>query len=311
MEKDEIKHSILAERYRPTYLNEYVGNEKLKKFISQCIQDNDIPHLLLYSGPGTGKTTLAKIIVNNIQCEYIYLNASEERGMDVIRDKVIRFASSATFEPLKVIILDEADYMTPISLASLRNILETFSNTTRFILTCNYIEKIPDPIKSRCQTIKIHPPSRMDVAKHLNDIIEKEQIKYEAKDLGLIINKHYPDIRKMFNNIQLSLDRDSNTLMLDKSLLVSSVYVDEVVKKLKNPNNKTLQEIRQIVVDSGSNDFDELYRVLFDKVEEYASGSEVGLCIIALHDHMYKANFRIDKEINIMSLIATILNIKK
>ena len=311
MMKDKIKHSILAEKYRPTELNEYVGNEKLKDFISQCIQDNDIPHLLLYSGPGTGKTTLAKLIINNIDCDYIYINASEERGMDVIRDKVMRFASSATFEPLKVVILDEADFMTPTALASLRNILETFSNTTRFILTCNYIEKIPDPIKSRCQTIKINPPSKMDVAKHLNNVMEKEGIIYEPKDLGLIITKHYPDIRKMFNNIQLSINKNTNTLTLDKSLLVSSIYIDEVIESLKKPTHKTLSNIRQIIADSGTSDFDELYRVLFDKIEEYSSGNEVGLCIIAIHDHMYKANFRIDKEINIISLISTILNIKK
>jgi DNA polymerase III delta prime subunit len=307
----EIKHSILAEKYRPKSLDTYMGNEKLKEFIQQCIDNNDIPHLLLYGDAGTGKTSLAKLIVNNMDCDYLYINSSDERGIDTIRDKVSRFASSVSFTSIKVVILDEADYITPIALASLRNVIETFSSSTRFILTCNYIEKIIDPIKSRCQTIKILPPSKSEIAKHLSWVLEEEKIIYELNDIALIVNKHYPDLRKMLNSIQLFTDKKDNTLKIDQSILTSSVYVKEVISKLRQPTYHTLKEIRQIIANSNVSDFDELYDALFRDVDLYAKDINVGLVIITLEEYYYKSNFKIDKEINIIACISKILEIIK
>ena len=160
-------HGLWVERYRPQDLSTYVGNEHLKSKVERFLDDGNVPHLLLYGRAGGGKTTLAKIIVNSIECDYLYINASDERNIDLVRDKLKTFASSIGFKPMKIVILDEADYLNVNSAQpALRNLMETFSAHCRFILTCNYVEKIIDPIQSRCQTYKIIPPSKKDVALH-------------------------------------------------------------------------------------------------------------------------------------------------
>ena len=300
------ENSLFVEKYRSKALDEYVGNEQLKQIVSQYIDKNDIQNLLLYGTPGTGKTTLAKLIVNNIDCDFLYINASDERGIDTIRDKVQGFASSASFKPLKIIILDEADFLTIQAQASLRNIIETYSRTTRFILTCNYLERIIDPLQSRCQVLKITPPSKKEVAQHVAGILEQESINYELNDLVVVVNKHYPDVRKILNTCQVnSVDAE---LKLDKALLVSSGYTDAILKELKSPSKNSFKNIRQILADSNLSDFDEIYRFLYDNLDEYAKdGAQQAMIIIEIENYMYHANFRIDKEISVMALISKIL----
>ena len=299
-------HGLLVERYRPIELENYVGNEHIKKTIKQYLGQNDIQNLIFYGPAGTGKTTLAKLIVKNLDCEHLYINASDERGIETIRDKVSGFASSASFKPLKVVILDEADFLTIQAQASLRNVIETFSRTTRFLLTCNYIERIIDPLQSRCQTLKVVPPSKQDIAYHLMDVFKSEEVDCSADDLKLIINQYYPDIRKMLNTIQLSI-QDSE-VVIDKSVLVSSNYMVQVLKELKNakPNWRT---IRQIIANANVNDFEEFYRYLYDNASIYANGNE-GMVAIYINEYSYQSNFRIDKEINIMALIAKLIELK-
>ena len=303
MNKD---HGLLVEKYRPDTLDNYVGNEHIKKTISQYLGQNDIQNLIFYGPAGTGKTTLAKIIVKNLDCEHLYINASDERGIETIRDKVSGFASSASFKPLKVVILDEADFLTIQAQASLRNVIETFSRTTRFILTCNYIERIIDPLQSRCQTLKVIPPSKQDIAYHCMDVFKNEEVGCGADDLKLIINQYYPDIRKMLNTIQLSIQ--DGEVVIDKSVLVSSNYMTSVLKELtkKKPN---WREIRQIIANANVQDFEELYRYLYDNANVYADGSE-GMVAIYINEYSYQSNFRIDKEVNAMALIAKLIELK-
>ncbi len=160
------QHTLWVEKYRSNTLANYVGNENIKQTVQKYLDQNDIQNFLFYGPAGTGKTTLAKLIVNNLDCDYLYINASDERGIDTIRDKVSGFASAASFKPLKVVILDEADFITIQGQAALRNVIETYSRTTRFILTCNFVERIIDPLQSRCQVLKIVPPSKNDIAKY-------------------------------------------------------------------------------------------------------------------------------------------------
>ena len=300
------KHTLLNERYRPTTLDGYVGNEQLKTTIAKYLEQNDIQNYLFHGQAGTGKTTLAKIVINNLDCESLYINASDERGIETIRDKVVSFASVASFKPLKVVILDEADFLTIQAQASLRNVIETYSKSTRFILTCNFIERIIDPIQSRCQTFKIQAPTKSDVAKHLVNILETEKTNFDLKQIKSLVNQYYPDIRKMLNTIQASTV--DNTLSLDKSTLASTSYMSDVLKELTldKPNYTT---IRQTIADSNTSEFDELYRYLFDNSDKYLPNKQ-GTVAMLINEHQYQSNFRIDKEINTMSLIQNLINNK-
>jgi len=307
---ENTQNSLLVERYRPSKLENYVGNEQIKKSISKYLEQNDIQNLIFYGPSGTGKTTLAKLCVQNLNCDHLYINASDERGIETIRDKVQGFASVASFKPLKVVILDEADFLTIQAQASLRNIIETFSRTTRFIMTCNFVERIIDPLQSRCQVLKIVPPTKKDVAKHLAWILGEESISFEISDLVPLVNQYYPDLRKCINTIQLStVDGGANDLYLnlDQSILVSSNYIDKVITALSNKSK--FNDIRQIIADANVDDFDELFRALYERASEYLPGKE-GTVAILINEHQYKANFRIDKEINTMSLIQNLINNK-
>jgi len=301
------ENSLFVEKYRSQTLEDYVGNEQLKQIIGKYIETNDIQNLLLYGTPGTGKTTLAKIIVKNINCDYLYINASDERGIDTIRDKVQGFASSASFKPIKIIILDEADFLTIQAQASLRNIIETYSRTTRFILTCNYLERIIDPLQSRCQVLKITPPSKKEAAQHVSNILETEGVNYEISNLALVVNKYYPDIRKILNTCQTNII-ESN-LKIDESILVSG-YKDKLLKELKSPGKSSFKNIRQIIADSNIEDFEDVFRFLYDSMDEYVKDDmNKGVITIIIEEYMFHANFRIDKEINLMALISKILQV--
>jgi replication factor C small subunit len=297
------EHSLLVEKYRPTRLENYIGNKSIKNTIQKYIEQNDIQNLLFYGPAGTGKTTLAKLIVKNINCDYLYINASDERGIETIRDKVAGFASTASFKSIKVVILDEADFLTIMAQASLRNVIETFSRSTRFILTCNYVERIIDPIQSRCQTLKIVPPSKEDIIKHLVKVLIKEDISFDSSDVISVVDSNYPDVRKMLNTIQISTTDDE--LNLDTTALVESNYMNKVLTELKNkkPNWRT---IRQIITDSNVNDFEGFYRYLYDNSNVYAPGKE-GMIAYYINEYSYQSNFRIDKEVNCMALMSKII----
>ena len=300
------EHKLYVEKYRSKVLDEYVGNETLKQVIAKYIEQNDIQNLLLYGPPGTGKTTLAKLLINNINCDHLYINASDERGIETIREKVQGFASTASFKPLKVIILDEADFITIQGQAALRNVIETYSMSTRFILTCNFIERIIDPLQSRCQVLKIVPPSKGEVAKHVVTVLEKENTEYDLDSIKIVVNQFYPDLRKILNTCQLSTN--NGKLVLDKSVLIASNYIDKVVSELTKPTLTSWKTIKQIIADSNISEYDELFRELYNRVEEYSKGND-GEIIILVSESQYQSNFRIDKEINIMACISQILKI--
>ncbi len=209
----EIKNSLWVEKYRPSSLDSYIGNKHLKSKVKLYLESGDLPHLLLFGRAGTG-----------------YINASDENSVEVVRDKVKNFASTLGFANMKVIILDECDYITPNAQAALRNLMETFSKSCRFILTCNYVERIIDPIQSRCQSFQIIPPDRKEVAVHLNSILTKEKVDADIEDIVTIVNGGFPDLRRVINAAQRQVV--DNKLVIDEGMSIQNDY--KVISRFKS-----------------------------------------------------------------------------
>ena len=306
--EEKVDNSLWVEYYRPTKLVDYVGNEHLKSKVEGYLESGDVPHLLLYGRAGTGKTTLAKLIVKSVDCDYMVINASDENNVDTVRNKVKNFASSMGFKKWKIIILDEFDYMSPNAQAILRNLMETFSQHCRFILTCNYVEKVIEPIQSRCQSFQIVPPTKKDVAIQISKILGAEGVTFEPKDLVPIIDSGYPDIRKIINTCQLNSNKGK--LQVDTQNLLENDYKTKVLDILKSKDDKRNKytNMRQAIIDSRVTDFSELFTLLYEKVDEYAPSNTANV-IIALSEGQSKHFNAIDKEIPMAATLIEILNL--
>ncbi len=302
---NEVKHTLWVEKYRPNTMDTYIGNDHLKSKVSIYLESGDLPHLLLYGRAGTGKTTLAKLLVNNIDCDYLYINASDENSVEVVRDKVKNFASTLGFQEMKIIILDECDYITPNAQAALRNLMETFSKNCRFILTCNYVERIIDPIQSRCQSFQIVPPDRKQVAQHLSNILDNENVKYELDNIVTIVNGGFPDLRRVINASQRQVV--NGELVIDEGMSIQNDYKNQVLEILKTQDKKnSFKNIRQLLADSKVTDFSDLFRLLFDTVDDWGRG-HVAECILLLAQYQQSDAVVVDKEINIMAMFTEII----
>ena len=303
------EHTLFVEKYRPTTLEDYVGNEHLKSKVEGYLKSGDVPHLLLYGRAGTGKTTLAKLIVKNIECDYLYINASDENNVETVRTKVKQFASTIGFKDMKVIILDECDYITPNAQAALRNIMETFSKYCRFILTCNYVERIIEPLQSRCQIFEIIPPDRKQVAMQAVKILDSETVDYKLSDISMIINANYPDVRKTINAIQRSIV--DGRVEMDKQSSIQNDYKLQVLEILKTNNKKdAFKALRQLLADNSIRDYSDCFRLLYDNVDEYATG-HVAEVILLLARYEQSDTQVVDKEINFMAMLIEILGVIK
>ena len=294
---------LWVEKYRPQVLEDYVGNEVIKNKIADYLKQGSIQNLLFYGVAGTGKTTLAKLIAKNLNCDLLYINASDERGIDTIRDKIIPFASSMSFNDVKIVILDEADYITPQAQATLRNTIESCSKTTRFILTCNYLERIISPLQSRCQTFEITPPSKQEVNDTCQSILTKEKTLYYDNNIDDVINTHYPDIRKIINTLQGSVI--DGQIKIDDNSLKNTQLGDRIINALQKKYK--LHMIRQILADSGAREFDGLFKILYDNVSEYSN--KVGEAILIIAKYQYEYTFVLEKEICIAAMLNKLLDI--
>ena len=303
------EHTLWVEKHRPKTLDTYIGNEQLKSKVQVYLDSGDLPHLLLFGKAGTGKTTLAKLLVNNIDCDYLYINASDENNVETVRSKVKNFASTMGFKDYKVIILDECDYITPNAQAALRNLMETFSKHCRFILTCNFVERIIDPIQSRCQTFQVIPPNKNDVAKHLHNILTDEGVSYEREDLAILVNSGYPDIRRVINGAQRqSVD---GKLVIDKQSIVENDYKLKLLEILEKQDKKSaFNNVRQLMANAKVTDFADLFRLLYDEVDGYGKG-HIAECILVIAKYELSDAQVVDKEINAMAMIIEILQIIK
>ena len=297
-----------AEKFRPKSLDTFLCSDGLRIKIQSFIDQKDIPHLLFYGSAGGGKTSLAKLLVKSIPCDHLYINASDERTIDTIREKIVGFASTVSFEPLRIIILDECDFLPALSQAALRNVMETYSIHSRFVLTCNYIERMTNPILSRCGGgIKIEPPSKEMVAEMLAAILETENVKYTLEDIAFIVNNYYPDVRAVINFAQQNTAKGVLKIVVENCM--ETDYKEKLLGLLKTPKKQgVFNEVRQLVADASFSNYDEIYKYLFDKVDEYAKGKEA-VAILEIADAAYQSSLVFEKEITFVAAIQKLLKV--
>jgi len=300
------QHTIWTEKYRPDVLENYIGNEHIKEKFAQFIEQRDVPHLLLVGPAGTGKTTAAKILVNSIECDSMIINASDENNIETVRSKIRSFASTQSFTGFKIMILDEFDGFTRQGQEALRNLMEQFIMTTRFILTANYMERVIDPIVSRTQHFKVIPPSNKQVCVHLAKILKQENVSFDKESVVALVDAYFPDIRKVVNEAQAATK--DGVLKIDPQTILDSDFklqlLDVLTGKSGTLNTRTTK-IRQLLADADVRDYAPVYRYLFDHVQDYA-GKNISAVILALAEGQYKDSLVPDKEIN---AVATFINI--
>ena len=308
-------NTLWVEKYRPDILDNYIGNEHLKNQITRNIEEGDLPHYLFHGQAGTGKTTLAKILVKNIDCDYLYINASDETGVDNIRTKIKGFAMtySSAISNIKIVILDECDYMSPSAQAALRNLMESYSTHCKFVLTCNYKEKVIDPLQSRCQDYELIPPNRAEVGKHCVKILESENIQYEVETIATIIDACYPDIRRVINYLQKqSIDGKLNS---DVNELQDSDYKLKLIELISNSSmNKkdAFVAVRKLLMKNKVRDFTPLFSLMYDRLDKLTDkGSQKADIILLLARYQNMDSLAVDKEINIMAMFVEILGVLK
>lgn len=302
-------HSLWVERYRPKKFDDFIGSPSVKETLQLWLEKKDIPHLLFFSSPGTGKTSIGKMLVNLIPCDKLEINASDENGVDDIRNKVQDFCITMGVRPLKIMFLDEADRLTPDAQGVMRNLMETYSQSTRFILTCNYQEKIAPAIKSRCQSFEIKPPSKAEVMKHLVKILTAEKVTFDPKDVAFIVASYFPDMRKIINFSQQS--SINGQLKIAKANSADQDYREKLVELLKTPKKAGIfDEVRQLVADAAFSNYEEVYKYLFDRVNDYA-GVKAPEVIIYLAEAVYQSALVFEREITFVAAMHRILGVLK
>lgn len=301
------ENTLFVEKYRPRSIDEYIGNDSFKDTVKKYIAKNDIPNMILYGPPGRGKTTAAKLLVQNLDCEYIYINGSDDNGIGVVRNTIKNFASASTLKQLKIVIYDDCTTLTREAQEGLLNMIETYSKSTRFIFTTNHVENFIEALKSRCAVqYKIEPPSKKQVALYLSEILNKENIDYEIEDVAKIVKKYYPDIRSC-TIIMQELINDGK-LICDNFNTYDKNYLLNILNILQHPTKNSWFEIRQIILNCDISDYKEVYKFLYENAELFSKNSYAEV-VIAISSAQYQDVFVPDKEINIAALFLTILKL--
>ena len=304
-----MEHLLWTEKYRPQTVNDCILPDRLKQPFQEYVNQKQIPNLLLAGGAGVGKTTIAKAMCNEIGCDFMVINGSDESGIDTFRTKIKNYASSMSLSGgRKVIIIDEADYLNPNSTQpALRNAIEEFASNCSFIFTCNYKNRIIEPLHSRCAVIdfglKNGEKAKMASAffKRVQSIMQSEKIDADEKVLAELIKKHFPDFRRVLNELQ----RYSQFGKIDTGILVqiADISVDELSKHIVA---KDFGAIRKWVA-SHEIDNTTLFRKLYDTLSDTLKPSSVPQAVVILADYQYKAAFVADQEINTVACLTEIM----
>ena len=301
---------LWVEKYRPTTIDACILPNSLKESFSEFVKDKHIPNLILSGGPGVGKTTVAKAMVEEIGATWMMINGSEESGIDVLRTKIKNFASTVSLEGgRKYIILDEADYLNPQSTQpALRGFMEEFHKNCGFILTCNYKNRLIPPLHSRCSVVDFSIPNseKPTLAKEFMcrvvTILNDQNVEHDKRVVAEVINKYFPDWRRVLNELQ----RYSVSGKIDAGILVdiAEVNIKELMHSMKN---KEFTNVRKWVVNNLDNDPVRLFRRIYDNLYEFVDGSSIPHVVVVLGEYQYKAAFVADQEINLMACFTEIM----
>jgi DNA polymerase III delta prime subunit len=302
---------LWCEKYRPQKISDIVLSEDSKEHLKNI--SDDIPHLLFYGKAGTGKTTTAKVLINDVlKCQYLYINASDESGIDTIRNKVISFAQTRSVDgQKKVILLDESDGLSASAMRTLRNVMEEYANSTRFILTANDFNKIIEPIRSRCVIFNLKPDLKGCVQRCV-DILKRENVDYNdsISKLVVFVKDRYPDMRRMVNDLQkFSI---SGKLQLE-NVDLTETFSHILFKKLIQKENSL--DLRKMIIEGESefdSDYQNLYKSLFDVIyNSNITEIKKKTLMLELGEYTYRDNFVVDHEINFFCFILSAENIIK
>lgn len=306
--KDEI---IFVEKYRPQTIDECILPVDLKNMFKEFVANKKFPNLLLSGPPGTGKTTVAKALCNELGYEWLMINASLEGNIDKLRTDITRFASSISLfdEGYKVIILDEADYLTPATQPALRGFIEEFSKNCRFILTCNFKNRIIPPLRdSRLSNIDFSIESKDAVKlmagfmKRVQYILKKEEIEYEPKVIAELIKRFFPDYRRILNELQ----RYGSSGKIDSGILSTLIDADitDLVKYLRK---KDFGKMRKWVATNTDTNPNSIFRRIYDSMYDFMKSESIPQAVLIIADYQYKAAFVVDQEINLTACLTELM----
>ena len=301
---------LWVEKYRPNTIDDAILPSELKTTFSKFVTNGECPNLLLSGSAGCGKTTVAKAMLEQLGCTYMMINGSEESGIDVLRNKIKNFASTVSLEGgRKYVILDEADYLNPQSTQpALRGFIEEFSKNCGFILTCNFRNRIIEPLHSRCSTVEFRIPAEekpqlaMDFMKRCGNILDSENVKYNKKVVASLIQKFFPDWRRVLNELQ----RYSTSGEIDAGILVN-LSEDSVKELLSFLKNKEFTNVRRWIVNNLDNDPSRIYRRIYDSLYDNLDNRTIPNAVLVLADYSYKSAFVADQEINLLACMTELM----
>ena len=301
---------LWVEQYRPKTVDDCILPQSLKNTFKEFVESGNIPNIILSGGPGVGKTTIAKAVLDEIGATYMMINGSEESGIDILRTKIKNFASTVSLEGgRKYLILDEADYLNPQSTQpALRGFMEEFHKNCGFILTCNYKNRLIEPLHSRCSVIDFtipkseKPQLATEFMKRVVGILENENVEYDKKVLIEVIQRHFPDWRRILNELQ----RYSISGRIDAGILVdmAEINIKELMKFMKE---KEFTNVRRWVVNNLDMDAVRLYRSIYDSLYTFLDHSTIPHAVCILSEYQYRGAFAADQEINTLACLTEIM----
>ena len=301
---------LLCERYRPHKVEDTILPYRIKKVFQDYVKEGNIPNLMLTGPAGCGKTTIAKAMCEELGLNHLFINSSDERGIDMLRTKIKGYASTISLTGgRKVIILDEADYLTPEAQAGLRGAIEEFSDNCSFIFTCNFKARLIDALHSRCAVVDFSlkgdekAKMAMEMFKRLKTILVTEGIEYDANVLGKIVSRYFPDYRRTLNEIQ----RYSSGGTIDAGVLAQVDNVRKLEELIKALKEKDFGAMRKWVVNNSDVDPAKIFRDVYDGLTEYLKPDSIPLAVVTLAKYQYQAAFVADQELNLVACLTEMM----